>query len=438
MNEYLHNDTVPTDWRQIPREDWLTHLTLYVFAARRELRLYRQSITLGSSRFRDLDLSSLPGGSSLEPHHGTFFARNGSWFLRIEPGQQGTCLNGRQLLPGEYPLQPGDCLMLNRQVFLAVRECGFGLVDRSHELDKDIELYNDSKSLVNGHAASRIYFDAARRMIVTHHWSMVSGHPSKNSHSEKPVPDCIRTKKQLLQFSGCDRMYPFGYPETKILSEDVLLWLSPGQEVVYLASEKKVIFRQWDLRNGRAVNLRETPYAPRWISGSEKELRDQVRKELKKKVPHNRPGELDDDFSWGEETNHFRFSAEARLLTRETGGWNTPAGTGPEQLSVPDWVQTPEQLKWIAKVRRPDWFTLRSGESELLTDRILQRGQMQIDGRILDYETRYTAENRTVIHTRQDARGNTVSRDTEPVPAYVSDLKKLKDYVRRQQLYWIN
>lgn len=437
MNEAFQKDAI--NWSEIPREDWLPHLTLYVFAMRREVTLNRQSITMGASKFRDLDLSGLPGGHRLEAHHGTFFARSGSWFLRIEEPQTGTCLNGEPLLPGEYPLQPGDCLMLNKAVFLTVRQCGFDLVDRSHELDENIELYSDSKSLVNGHAGSRIYFDAARRMIVSDHWSMVKGHPAKENHSEQPVPEHIRTKKQLRQFSGCDRMYPFGYEEPRRLSEDVLLWLSEDKEVLFLAAERKVVSRQWEIRDNRVLNLQETEHPLRWVSGTEKELRDQVRRSLGKQISHNRPGELDDDLTWGEGTNTFLFLAETRQLTRKSGGWGTfvPPETS-DSLTVPDWVETAAQLKWYATVRRSDWFSLKDGEQELLTDRLLQRGQLRIDDRILDYETRYEAEKRTVFHTRLDIQNRTASTGQEEIPAYISGLKALKDYVRRNKLYWIN
>ncbi len=66
----------------------------------------------------DVDLGDLPGGRTVSRRHGSFFTRNGQWFMRVESTTTNdTQHNGSQLAFGqEVPLAEGDQLQFGRIV----------------------------------------------------------------------------------------------------------------------------------------------------------------------------------------------------------------------------------------------------------------------------------------------------------------------------------
>ena len=85
-------------------------LTLYIPAIRRTVTLNRKHISFGNSKFRDLDLSQVPGWEQAPANLGDFRFEDGVWYLEPRQGAEDLRVNGWPLDREcrAVKLEPGD------------------------------------------------------------------------------------------------------------------------------------------------------------------------------------------------------------------------------------------------------------------------------------------------------------------------------------------
>ena len=214
-------------------------LTLYIPAIRRTVTLNRKHISFGSSKFRDLDLSQVPGWEQAPANLGDFRFEDGVWYLEPRQGAEDLRVNGwpQDRECRAVKLEPGDRIEIG-DARLVIRGCAEPGVSGGPELEQNFVLMFQSISLNRGHIGIQIRFDAARRVLIREDWGIVGDKKLTDPPQERPVPEDITTREQLYRFANRSGWEYCSEPE-KMYDQDVLLWLSPEAQVQYIAERER-------------------------------------------------------------------------------------------------------------------------------------------------------------------------------------------------------
>ncbi|MBE6979721.1 MAG: hypothetical protein E7431_05035 [Ruminococcaceae bacterium] len=439
----------PHHWDEpiVPSAPTRPALTLYLPSLGRELTLRRNRIRFGSSKFRDLDLSHLPGGRFLSADHGEFLLDNGTWQLKIGPDSAETWLGNQILAPGIYPLNPGDCILPAGREVLIVRDFGREEFQEQQLLNSDLQLSFESIHLTNGHIGREIRYDAQRRVAFQRSWGMTGKKPVDSTPEELPIPLSVNTKPQLFAYIRQHKpWWRLDFAPDDNGGEDVLLWLAPDADIRYVSSLGKVLHRQW-LRENTACLVRENWHDARLDFFTEQDLRRLVRRRYPT-LPLSRSGDLDDDMLLVNSGRKVTYIAERReVVCTENppsrrlfqGKFPAPQQEAPQVLKIPAHITEHNELLWYISYHRRSWLPFSLHEDRMFRDAVLFSGRRRQDGLTFRWETRYDAEHRCVYYNSwidgSICDGDTILPPLR-IPYHIHTMKDVAAYVARQQPFW--
>lgn len=408
-------------------------LTLYIPAIRRIVTLNRKHISFGSSKFRDLDLSQVPGWEQAPANLGDFRFEDGVWYLEPRQGAEDLRVNGwpQDRECRAVKLEPGDRIEIG-DARLVIRGCAEPGVSGGPELEQNFVLMFQSISLNRGHIGIQIRFDAARRVLIREDWGIVGDKKLTDPPQERPVPEDITTREQLYRFANRSGWEYCSEPE-KMYDQDVLLWLSPEAQVQYIAEKGEVLYRKWVPDADGDPELQE--YWSRFVRTcpDEGEIRDYIRRTWAH-FPHNRRGDLDSDLvlSMPADENKLTYVAENRMVVRSPGRQETEEKT----MAIPESVKTRDELIWYMKTHALDWMPRHERRDEMLCDRILASGIRWNRLRVIHWQTHYRSLDRTVVHIPDMSKPEETSEPLK-IPFHVFAVQFLPDYVKKHRPEWM-
>lgn len=423
--------------KQEPNQTSITPgLGLFIPGIRRMIRLNRQSISFGSSKFRDLDLSELPGGEAAAPHQGDFFFRDGNWMVQANQTQGSILLNGEALGNEAVTVKWGDCLELEGGIKLLVRGCGAPGVSSGLELETDFVLMFQSVSMTNGHIGIQIRYDAARRMLVREDWGVVGGKKLDKGPEECPVPENITTREEVYALANRQSWEHCELPE-RMYDQDVLLWLSKEAQVQYVAEKREVLYQKWVADETSEPVLREHWCRFANTCGTEQAVREYACR-CWPHFPNNRKGELDNDLtlSMPMDENELVYYAERReVVCTQQRMWRSQEGKT-ESIPVPEHIRTKNELNWYLKIHKLEWMPRYARNDDMIKDGIIAKGVRRQGLRRIHWQTQYRAADRTVVHVADLTKPNEISEPLK-IPFDVFAMQFLPDYVKKNRPDWM-
>ena len=426
-------------------------LALYIPALGRVIRINRERISVGASKFRDLDLSAVPGGLYVEAYCGDFEFRGGDWYF-IRKSVVPVQLNGMPITKrgDEVRLNRDDSIVLGDGFRLTVRESAAPETPRNDALDGNMEIYFQSISLSNGHIGIRIRYEASRRMLIREDWGIVGGKKLDKPAAERPVPEEVNTLTALYHFANQCGWEHCSLPK-QMYDRDVMLWLSSDAQVQYIAAKGEVLYQRWR----KSEETGETEHQCFWCRFShavetEAEVRTYARRTWAH-IPHNRKGELDQDMelSMPADKNRVVYLAEKRCVVWHPSFQEKVQGKEEEVIRIPDHITTKAKLEQYVCSQRRSWLPkmitleefLRDMQTEaadeLGEDLVLASGIMWKGLKPSRWQTSYRAADRTVVWVSNVAEPRTATSHGLKVPSHVRTKRQLEKFVRDNRPEWM-